>query len=139
MRPDVKASRGRTSGRIAGLAAVALTLGSCATFENGVIDDIPVVTIPAGASVSSSSGTICTSPCAVSGARKEDIGITITKTGYVTQFVTAASKPGATLEAAQSATWTPDVLGRFVDVQDGAHFKHVPSAFVVKLDPAPAP
>lgn len=139
MRPDATAPRGAASFRTVVLAAVALALGGCATFENGVTEDIPVVTIPAGASVSSSSGTICTSPCAVSGARKEDIGITITKTGFVTQSVTAASKPGATLEAAQSTALTSDVLGRFIDVQDGAHFKHVPSSFVIKLDPAPAP
>ncbi len=139
MRPDTTAPDGAASFRIMVLAAVALALGGCATFENGVIDDVPVVTIPAGASVSSSSGTICTSPCAVSGARKEDIGITITKTGYVTQYVTAASKPGATLERAQSPTWTTDALGRYIDVQDGAHLKHVPSAFVIKLDPEPAP
>ncbi len=139
MRPDTTAPGGSAIFRTTVLAAVALALGGCATFENGVVDDIPVVTIPAGASVSSSSGTICTSPCAVAGARKEDIGITITKTGYATQSVTAASKPGATLEAAQSTAWTSDALGRFIDVQDGAHFKHVPSAFVIKLDPAPAP
>ena len=124
MRPDTTAPGGSAIFRTTVLAAVALALGGCATFENGV---------------SSSSGTICTSPCAVAGARKEDIGITITKTGYATQSVTAASKPGATLEAAQSTAWTSDALGRFIDVQDGAHFKHVPSAFVIKLDPAPAP
>ena len=136
---DAAALRGWASVRGMALTIVVLALGGCATFENGVIDDVSVVTIPAGASVSSSSGTNCTSPCAVSGARKEDIGITITKTGYVTQSVTAASKPGATLEAAQSTALTSDVLGRYIDVQDGAHFKHVPSAFVIKLDPTPAP
>ena len=139
MRPDATVPRGSGILRTPALVAIALALGGCATVEYGVIDDIPVVTVPAGASVSSTSGTICTSPCAVAGARKEDIGITITKAGYVTQSVTAASKPGATLEAAQSTAWTSDALGRFIDVQDGAHFKHVPSAFVIKLDPAPAP
>ena len=137
MRRKTRASSGKANVVTAALAAVGLCLGGCATFENGVIDDIPVVTIPAGASVASSSGTICTSPCAVSGSRKEDIGITITKTGYVTQNVTAASKPSVTLGAAQSTALTADALGRFIDVQDGAHFKHVPSAFVIKLDPAP--
>lgn len=137
MRPDATSSCGGASLLIVTASAVAFVLGGCATFENGVIDDVSVVTIPAGASVASSSGTICTSPCAVSGARREDIGITITKTGYVTQSVTSASKPDATLEAAQSTQLTSDVLGRFIDVQDGAHFKHVPSAYVIKLDPAP--
>ena len=137
MRRETPAPGGKANVRRATLAAVALCLGGCATLENGVIDDIAVLTIPAGASVASSSGTVCTSPCAVSGARREDIGITITKTGYVTQYVTAASKPGATLEAAQSTALTSDAFGRFIDVQDGAHFKHVPSAFVIKLDPAP--
>ena len=139
MRRDATAPSLGVSVRIATLLAVALSLCGCATFENGVIEDVSVVTIPAGASVYSSSGTICTSPCAVSAARKEDIGITITKTGFVTQYVTSASKPGAALEAAQSTALTSDALGRFIDVQDGAHFKHVPSAFVVKLDPPPAP
>ncbi len=136
MCPEAKAPRRGTSVRASVLAAL-LGLGGCATLENGVSDDVSVATVPEGASISSSSGTICTSPCAVSGARKEDIGITITKSGYVTQTVTATSKPGATLEAAQRPEWTPDALGRFIDVQNGAHFKHDPAAFVIKLDPAP--
>ncbi len=117
--------------------AIVLGLGGCATVENGFIDDIAVVTIPAGASIYASSGSICTSPCAVSGPRKDEIGITITKAGYVTQYVSSASKPGATLEAAQAPALTSDALGRFIDIQDGAHFKHVPAAFVIKLDRTP--
>ncbi len=137
MRPDRWAFSGGALIRRVAWVAIALGFSGCATVENGSLDDVSVVTIPAGASIYASSGTICTSPCAVSGPRKEDIGITITKAGYVTQYVTAASKPGASLAAAQTPTLTSDALGRFIDIQDGAHFKHVPANFVIKLERTP--
>ena len=116
----------------------ALALGGCATLDHGTVDDVPVVSDPPGASVWSSTGTICTSPCTVSGPRSESFTITISKPGYVPQTVTSeAKRDDAAVAAASALRATPDALGRAIDVQDGAYFSHVPKAVVVKLVPDP--
>ncbi len=113
-----------------------LGLGGCATLDHGIVDDVPVVTDPPGASVSSSTGTICTSPCIVSGPRRESFVITVAKPGYVTQVVVSVAKPNdGAVAAASSTNLTPDILGRIIDVQDGTYYTHVPAAIVVKLVP----
>ncbi len=118
------------------LLPLALGLGGCATLDHGTLDEVAVVTDPPGASVVSSTGTICISPCAVSGLRRESFSVTISKAGYVTQTAGSEAKPDAAATAAASAlTPTADALGRVIDVQDGSYYHHDPKAIVVKLDP----
>ena len=117
---------------------LALGLGGCATLDHGTLDEVAVVTDPPGAQVVSSSGTICISPCAVSGPRNESFSVTITKSGYVTQTASSAATPDSDAVAAASALKpSADALGRVIDVQDGSFYRHDPKAIVVKLDPAP--
>ena len=115
---------------------LALGLSGCATLEHGTLDDVSVVTDPPGADVVSSSGTICTSPCRVSGARQEAFSITVSKAGYATQTLTSEAKPDtAAIAGASDLKASADALGRVIDVQDGSHYTHEPKAFVVKLEP----
>lgn len=82
-------------------------------------------------------GTICTSPCAVSGGRDESITVTVTKPGYATATATSVSKPDdAAIAAASKLDATPDLLGRVIDVRDGSHFTHDPKVLSIKLEPA---
>lgn len=120
------------------LVILALGLGGCATLDHGTLDEVAVVTDPPGARVVSSSGTICISPCAVSGPRLDTFSVTISKEGYATQTVASVSTPDAAAVAAASALKpSADALGRVIDVQDGSFYRHDPKAIVVKLDPAP--
>ena len=119
---------------------IGLTLAGCATIVSGGEDDVPVQTSPSGATVSSSTGTICISPCAVAGLRTVAIAITISKPGYVTQVVPIASKAVAGTEEANSQMPSLDYFGRIVDAKVGANFEHVPGAVNVTLQPkSPAP
>lgn len=114
-----------------------LGLGGCATLDHGTLDDVPVVTDPPGATVTSTTGTICTSPCTVSGPRRDSFGITIAKPGFATQTVTSEAKPDdAAVAAASALEATPDALGRLIDVRDGSFYTHVPKAVRVTLVPA---
>ena len=118
------------------LTLAVLGLGGCATLDHGTLDEVSVVTQPPGASVVSSTGDICTSPCRISGPRHDNFGITISKPGFVTQSLTSEAKPDADAIAGASALEpTADALGRVIDVQDGSHYTHVPKAFVVTLEP----
>ena len=110
----------------------ALALAGCATLDRGTLDEVAVVTDPPGATVDSSTGVLCTSPCRVSGPRRDSFVLTISKPGFATQQVTSDAKPDA---AAIAPTVSTDVLGRVVDVQDGSYVSHVPKAVVVKLVP----
>lgn len=118
------------------LLLAALLLGGCATLDNGTEDDVPVVTDPPGATVSASTGTICTSPCTVSGPRRDGFAVTVSLAGYAPQTVTSEAKLDEGAVARASALKpTADALGRLVDVQDGSLYVHVPKALVVKLVP----
>lgn len=120
---------------IAALCFAALGLGGCATLDHGTFDDVPVVTDPPGATVTATTGTICISPCTVSGPRRESFGITIAKPGYATQSVTSEAKSDdAAIARASAPKVTADVLGRVIDVQDGTYYTHDPKAVVVKLE-----
>jgi hypothetical protein len=116
---------------------LAFCVGGCATLDRGTLDEVAVVTDPPGANVVSSSGTMCTSPCAVSGPRRDAISVTISKTGYVTQTASSDAKPDdAAIAAASELKLSADALGRAIDVQDGSYYRHDPKAIVVKLEPA---
>lgn len=120
------------------LVVLALGLGGCATLDRGTLDEVAVVTDPPGALVVASNGTVCVSPCAVSGPRRDSLFVTISKPGYATQTAGSEAKPDAAAIAAASAlTPTADALGRVIDVQDGSYYHHDPKAIVVKLEPAP--
>ena len=113
-----------------------LGLSGCATLDHGTLDEVPVVTDPPGATVDSSTGTLCRSPCTVSGPRRDSFVLTISKPGFATQQVTSEAKPAdAAIAAASEPTVSADLLGRIVDVQDGSYVTHVPKAVVVKLVP----
>ena len=114
---------------------IGMIVSGCATITGGGEDDVPVQTSPSGASVSSSSGTFCTSPCAVAGLRTVAMTITISKPGYVTKVVSIASKPVAGTESADSPMPSLDYLGRIVDSKVGANFEHIPGAVSVTLQP----
>ena len=117
---------------------MAIGLGGCATLDHGTLDEVAVVTDPPGATVVSTSGTICISPCAVSGLRRDSLAVTISKPGYVTQTASSNAAPDdAAVAAASALTPTADALGRVIDVQDGSYFHHDPKAIVVKLEPKP--
>ena len=115
---------------------LALALGGCATLDHGTLDEVAVVTDPPGANVVASTGTVCTSPCAVSGPRRDSFSVTISKPGYVTQTAGSTATPDdAAVAAASALKFSADGLGRVIDVQDGSYYRHDPKAIVVKLDP----
>ena len=123
--------------RILTIVVLALGLGGCSTLDHGTLDEVAVVTTPPGAEVVSSTGTICTSPCAVSGPRLDAFTVTISKAGYVTQTASSAAKPDAAAVAAASALKpSADALGRVIDVQDGSFYTHDPKVIVVTLAPS---
>lgn len=126
----------RRASHLALVLILPAALSGCATLEHGTQDEVPVVTDPPGATVVSTSGTICISPCVVSGPRRDTFGITISKPGFATQILNSEAKANdAAIADASRLTASADFLGRVADVQDGAYYTHDPKALVVKLEP----
>ena len=74
------------------LLAIAVTAPGCATITRGTNEAFVIETDPTGASVSSSSGFFCTTPCSVQVKRRGDFVVTIEKEGYetITSSVTSS-------------------------------------------------
>lgn len=68
-------------------------LAGCATAKRGPTETFEVRSSPPGASVASTSGWECTTPCSVKVARRGDFVVTVRKDGYVTQTFTIKSVP----------------------------------------------
>ena len=123
------------------VSSLCLVLGGCATLEHGGSDEVPVVTDPPGATVTTSAGTTsagpnCRSPCRVYVERKDEFTVTVSKAGFGTQGVEvkahlAGSDP-------KDASQPPDENkgAALIDTLVGATFVHVPNPVVVKLAPA---
>ena len=123
------------------VSSLCLVLGGCATLEHGGSDEVPVVTDPPGATVTTSAGTTsagpsCRSPCRVYVERKDEFTVTVSKAGFGTQGVEvkahlAGSDP-------KDASQAPDENkgAALIDTLVGATFVHVPNPVVVKLAPA---
>lgn len=138
MRPMPRSSTAVPARRLAVAAVLASALGGCATLDNGVLDDVSVITDPPGATITSSTGTLCTSPCRVSGPRRDSFTVTAAKPGFVTASATAEAKANAAaVERESRLEATPDALGRMIDLQDGTLYTHEPKVLVIKLVKAP--
>lgn len=126
----------------AGIMAVTVAaLGGCATLGRGTDDLLPVVSDPAGATVSTTLGAGCAAtPCALAVRRDATFSVTVAKPSYATRTVavtTRISGDGAALATENVATAG---LGLVVDAATGAALEHVPAAIDVTLTSlAPAP
>ena len=98
-----------------------------------------MVSSPAGAAVTTSSGTTsagpsCRSPCRVYVDRKEDFTVTVSRTGYVTKAVEVKAQVGP--EPKPSGLLDENKGAVLIDTLTGASYVHVPNPVVVKLVPA---
>jgi hypothetical protein len=126
----------------ASAAAVALSLGACATVTRGTTTDFKVASEPSGASVKTSTGFACApTPCTIKKMiRKEAFDATITLTGYkpVTKHIQSLVEGGGAAGAVGNVV-IGGVIGVAVDATDGAMDDLVPNPLNVTLEPVGAP
>ena len=112
-------------------------LAGCATAKRGSTETFEVRSSPSGASVTSTSGWTCTTPCIVKIARRGDFVVTVRKDGYVTQTFTIKSVP---IQGQQKGLKDRVVLaeteyiGRVTDWASGANREHQPNPLEVELE-----
>ena len=116
------------------LAAVA----GCATVKRGPTETFEVRSSPTGASVSSTSGWECVTPCIVKVARRGDFVVTVRKDGYVTQTFTVKSVPIQGQKKGlrdRIGVGETEYIGRVTDWASGANREHQPNPLEVELEP----
>ena len=121
--------------------AMAVALCGCATMEHGGSDEVPIVSDPPGATVTTSAGMTsagpsCRSPCRVYVDRKDEFTVTVSKAGFRAQGVEVktrltGSDPNDALPALDE-----NRAAALIDTLVGASYVHVPNPVVVKLAPA---
>ena len=115
-----------------------VALAGCATVKRGSTETFEVRSTPTGASVTSTSGWECTTPCIVKVARRGDFVVTVQKDGYVTQTFTIKSVPiqGGEKGLKDRVVLTnTDHIGRATDWASGANREHQPNPLEVDLEP----
>lgn len=120
--------------RAAALAATGLAIvltGGCATMTRGTSVLWRVESNPVGATVQSTTGWSCTTPCSRKLKRNEEFDVTVSKPGYkpVTVHVDKRfNKSGA-------ITFAGGPLSAGIDFNNGAAFDLKPNPLIVTLEP----
>ncbi len=118
---------------VSGCAAAAFGLAGCATLTRGVSDQVAVLSDPPGATVTTTLGNGCTTPCSLDVRRDADFTVTVTKPGYRGRTVAVTTRLSGTGAAAATENIATAGLGLAVDVATGATLEHVPGAVSVTL------
>lgn len=119
------------------VAMLLVALAGCATVKRGSTETFEVRSTPIGASVTSTSGWECTTPCIVKVARRGDFVVTVQKDGYVTQTFTIKSVPiqgGKKGLKDRVVLANTEYIGRATDWASGANREHQPNPLVVELE-----
>lgn len=119
------------------VAMLLVALAGCATVKRGSTETFEVRSTPMGASVTSTSGWECTTPCIVKVARRGDFVVTVQKDGYVTQTFTIKSVPiqgGEKGLKDRVVVTNTEYIGRATDWASGANREHQPNPLEVDLE-----
>ncbi|HEY2178538.1 MAG TPA: translation initiation factor 2 [Caulobacteraceae bacterium] len=136
--PTAAARRYGLVWRAGALAVGALTLGGCATAVLGVHETFQIVSSPAGAHVSLSTGETCVTPCSLELPRTVAFQARVSLPGYATQVIPVASR----LSAGGAVGFLGNsmiggVIGASADLESGAMRSLFPNPLRVRLSPLP--
>lgn len=119
---------------------LALTLPSgCATLTRGTTEAYQVISDPAGAHVTLSSGETCTTPCTLEKKRGDTFAVKIEKAGYQSHeiMVNPANCEIGQVALAGNLLLIGSVIWASIDALTGATQELTPNPCQVKLLPKP--
>jgi hypothetical protein len=124
--------------RASALAVGALTLSGCATVVLGVHQPFEIVSAPAGARVSLSTGETCVTPCKLELPRAVAFQARVSLPGYATQVLPVASRFGAGGAVGfLGNAGVGGLIGASEDLESGAMRGLSPNPLRVRLSPLP--
>lgn len=115
--------------------ALGLLAGGCATLTAGPTEQFRVDSTPEGASVSSTTGWTCITPCSVSIARRGDFVVTVRKEGFLTRTVWVDSVRAPARRPRSGVQVNTGMVGGVTDWLSGANYEHRPNPLQVTLEP----
>ncbi|MDB5470296.1 MAG: hypothetical protein JWR84_1856 [Caulobacter sp.] len=118
--------------RLAALATTAVVLlGGCATMTRGTTVMWTVESNPAGATVETSTGWSCTTPCSRKLPRNGEFWVKVSKPGYKTANVHVDKR----FYKGGAITFAGGPLSAGIDFNNGAAFDLAPNPLIVTLEP----
>lgn len=120
--------------RIGAAVLAASSLAACATITRGTKQKYEIVSEPAGADVSLTTGQSCVTPCKLKLKRKDDFTATISKPGYETVKAEVESKvSGGGAAGMAGNVLVGGIIGGVVDATNGSLNSLFPDKIDVKL------
>ncbi|QYX55805.1 translation initiation factor 2 [Roseovarius sp. SCSIO 43702] len=108
------------------LAAV-LTTGACATVTRGNSEDVQFTSAPSGATVTTSQGLTCVTPCTLDIKRNEAFYAAFRHKGQTRQIKVMPKTSGQGVAAGAGNILVGGLVGVAVDAGTGANLDHVPN------------
>lgn len=111
-----------------------LFLAACANITRGADENMTFVSDPPGASVRTSTGETCTTPCTIPVSRRAAFTANFSKAGYrdqIIQVTVQSSTQGTATMLSNGLFFT----GMLVDKASGATEDHVPNPVIANLEP----
>ena len=123
--------------RIVLLILLGMMASGCATVTRGTTDQLQFASEPEGATVRTSLGHSCVTPCTLQMGRKDEFVATFSKPGYQSQQVPVSTR----IASAGAAGFAGNILiggivGMGVDAATGATYEHYPNPVSVSMKPA---
>jgi hypothetical protein len=120
--------------RVVALLACGLALSACASITRGWNEQIQFSSNPPEASVRTSTGFQCVTPCTLQIGRKDEFTAVFSKAGYVSQEVSVRTQvAGAGAAGFAGNVLAGGVIGMGVDAASGATLEHCPNPVGVTL------
>ena len=122
--------------RIIAIIALAALCAACASITRGTTSQVQIQSDPPGAEARTSMGHLCTTPCTLQFARKDEFVVTISKPGYHTEEIPVTTRvAGSGMAGAAGNVLVGGVVGLTVDVATGATLEHYPNPVIATLEP----
>src|SRR4051812_37893672 len=119
---------------VGALVAAGLMLGACASVTRGLNNQIQFSSNPPEASVRTSMGFQCVTPCTLQVGRKDEFDVVFSKAGYITETVPVRTRiAGAGAAGFVGNAVLGGVVGMGVDAVSGATLEHCPNPVAVAL------
>jgi hypothetical protein len=118
------------------IIALAALCVACATITRGTTSQVQIQSNPSGAEARTSMGHLCTTPCTLSFARRDEFVVTISKPGYHTEEIPVITRvAGAGAAGVAGNVVVGGLIGMTVDVATGAPLEHYPNPVIANLEP----
>lgn len=112
------------------LLAAALSVSACATVTRGSTEDVQFISTPPGATLKTTNGYNCITPCTIKIDRRDTFTATFELDGEMRQVFVDTVVAGEGVAAGAGNILVGGIIGAGVDVATGAGLDHSPNPVI---------